>query len=140
MDSLVGLCKLECEYAGYLIYHENVVEYPFLSGSGTGSSVHPTKKIIVQPPMYAIEFHTHPSLLGSMWKDRFSSGDHATFRNRIDQEGEGYAHVLITSENILTWGKGKAMNVRIGFGASEIVVANFNKWNKKYGCWADLEL
>src|SRR5205085_1537654 len=117
-----------------------VAEYPFLSASGKTGSVFPSKKIVFNdsPNYSTIEFHTHTSALGDFWTKRFSDGDFKTFNNRVLQEGENYQHILFTTENILTWGKYNAPDVRIGFKETGIVVNNFNHWNDKYKCWKPL--
>lgn len=137
LDALLGLCKTGIEYSGQLICYKNIVEYPFISASGVVGSVFPSKKVVFNdsPDYSTIEFHTHPSALGDMWSKNFSDGDHATFNNRILQEGEQYQHVLITDKNILTWGKYNAPDIRIGFKAIEHVVNNWNDWNAKYNSW-----
>ncbi len=130
------LCKKEKEYCGQLLIYKNIVEYPFISGNGNLFSTFPSKKVIFNNVHYsAIEFHTHPKLLGENWEDKFSSGDYTTFENRIIQEGDKYQHVLFTSKNILTYGKFDAPEIRIGFGNKEIVQSTFKEINKKHNCW-----
>jgi hypothetical protein len=136
LECILGLCKQEIEYAGYLVCHNNIIEYPYISGSGTVGSVYPKKKIIFNNPEYTtIEFHTHTSALGNFWTDKFSQGDLATFNNRVIQEGENYQHILFTTSNILTWGNGNAPDIRIGFGNTETVIKLFYDRNNKYNCW-----
>lgn len=137
LDSIISLCDRDVEYAGQLICYKKVVEYPFLSASGSTASVFPQKKIIFTDSVdySTIEFHTHPKALGDFWATRFSGGDLTTFSNRVIQEGEQYQHILFTPENILTWGKQDAPDVRIGFKQTQIVIDNWRKWNIKYNCW-----
>ena len=141
LDSIIGLCALPGEWSGFLVCFNKIVQYPYISGSGGSGSVFPSKKIVFNdsPAYMAIEFHTHPSLLGEHWASRFSSGDLATFSNRLKQEGEQYKHILFTTTNILTWGKGTAPDVRVGFGNDNTVVKTFNEWNKKYNSWGTAE-
>jgi len=140
LDSILGLCKLDVEYSGQLVCYKKIVEYPFLSANGTTGSVYPKTKIVFNDPKdwTTIEFHTHTKALGEFWTTRFSPGDLNTFDNRIAQEGEAYQHVLFTTENVLTWGKHSAPDVRIGFKETETVKDNFTIWNEKYKCWNPL--
>lgn len=138
-DSVIGLCNEDIEYSGQLLCYNNIAEYPFLSGSGDVGSVFPSKKIVFNDsPRYStIEFHTHTAALGGYWTDKFSGGDLASFSKRILQEGKDYKHILFTPENILTWGKDSAPDVRIGFGNNETVIKIFNDYNLKHNCWAE---
>jgi len=139
LDNILTLCRMEVEYSGQLLCYKKIVEYPFLSGNGTVGSVFPSKKVVFNSPdNTAIEFHTHTSALGDFWTNKFSSGDLTTFNNRIIQEGDGYQHILFTTENILTWGKHIAPDVRIGFGNTEVVMRKFFEINDRHNCWQPL--
>lgn len=136
LDNLISLCDKKVEYCGQLIIYNKIVEFAFICGSGSIGHVSPTKKMIINNENYSIiEFHTHPESLGTLWMDKFSDGDLATFSNRIQQEGEQYAHALFTKTHILTFRRQNAPHIRIGFGNTDKVIALFNQWNKNYKCW-----
>jgi hypothetical protein len=135
-DQLLSLCQADVEYCGQLLCRGNLVEYVFIAGSGNAGSVYPKKKVLFSSTGYsAIEFHTHTAKLGAAWTAKFSDGDLSSFDNRVKQEGLNYQHILFTTENVLTWGKGSVPNVRLGFGNTELVTNTFWEINKKYNCW-----
>lgn len=140
LEVILNLCNLDIEWCGYLVCRDNIVEFVFLTGSGETTSVVPDKKIVFNNSSCytAIEFHTHPTKLGNYWTDKFSSGDTNTFNKRITQEGEQYNHILFTVNNILTWGKEIAPDIRIGFGQTDMVKEKFNEWNLKHPSWANI--
>ena len=137
LDQLLSLCNANVEYSGQLLCYKKIVEYVFISGSGTVGSVFPSKKVVFNnsPDYTAIEFHTHTSSLGDFWTDKFSQGDLTTFGNRLIQEGEHYQHILFTVKNSLTWGKINAPDIRIGFGNVELIMKTFWDINSKHNCW-----
>ncbi len=139
-NQIISICKKEGEYAGYLVCRNQIVEYPFLSGNGTVGSVYPKKKLTFNNSLdyETIEFHTHTSALGDYWTNKFSGGDLKTFNNRCQQDGDQYKHILFTTDNILTWGKFDAPDIRIGFGNTKTIIENFNHWNDKYRHWREL--
>ncbi len=140
LDQILSLCKHDKEYSGQILCYKKIVEYAFISASGTLGSVFPQKKVVFNnsPDYTAIEFHTHTSGLGNYWTDKFSTGDLTTFSNRTVQEGEGYQHILFTTANILTWGKFNAPDIRIGFGNTELVMKRFWEINNKHSCWKEI--
>lgn len=133
----LNLCTLKIEYSGQLICNGKIAEYAFLTGSGTGASVFPNKKIIFPKlnGMRTIEFHTHPIELGDYYQANFSSGDYSTFDKRVVQEGDNYEHILFTKTNAITWAKTNPATLRLGFGAESNVIDIFEKWNNKHGGW-----
>lgn len=137
LNAILKLCDLPIEYAGQLLLFNNIVEYPFISASGSAGAVFPEKKIVFNnsPQYTTIEFHTHPNLLGNFYMGNFSNGDMHTFNNRVLQEGNQYQHILFTGKNVITWGKNEAPDVRVGFGNTDVVIYNFNTFNKKHNCW-----
>ena len=138
-NKIRGLCDLDVEFTGQLVCRKKIVEYPFLPTvkSSSGGSVYPNQKMVFNnsPDYSTIEFHTHPSLLGDYWANKFSIGDLVTFDKRVTQQGRLYKHILFTPSYIITWGKLFAPDVRIGFGSTEEVKKVFDEWNKKYKCW-----
>lgn len=138
LDKIIGLCFKDKEYVGQLILLENIVEYVFITGIGNEGSVFPKKKIVFNDnsKYRTIEFHTHTDSLGEYWVDKFSTGDINTFSNRVVQDGDGYQHMLFTTNNVLTWGNEYAPDVRIGFGNTDVVIANFKLFNQKHKSWS----
>lgn len=107
------LCYNLNEVAGFVICKKQlhrdficyIVEHLRLTTEGNTGSVYPSKIVLMTLPdeYSAIEFHVHPSCLGTAWENKFSHGDYDTLAKRINSDSS-YKHILFTSSNILTFG------------------------------------
>lgn len=122
------------------------VEGMIMLGYGSGGSVEKDPKrmnaVNMIPQIFSginlIEFHTHPSALGSVWSDRFSDfgqgngGDFDVFFGVINRAPK-YKHVLFTGTNILTFGLDRPQFVVMDLEAKGLnPMASYRNWNNLF--------
>jgi hypothetical protein len=154
-ESVKSMCNdTDRESRGFFLSKKNsnnsqdifIIESMIKLGYGSGGFVQADDdrfnaaiKLLTQhPEMRAIDYHTHPSQLGSHYSENFSDfgddsmgGDARALTNALNKN-EKYMHVLITATHFLTYGL-KLPQFKVSKSTdSNIVMSKFAEWQDKF--------